>query len=130
MNARKGRLKVALLVIGVLAVVFGMYGAFQVQEADGHTKSWTCVFAGGDIYGWSGWSTKSHPTGNTSSWYTNCGTSCHGNPNKWHVYEERQHYWYEYKYYVHTGESGYCHAHTYKRNKSGSPYWRLIPCGG
>ncbi len=36
MFATNRRLKVSLLVVGVLMVVFGMYGAFQVQEATAH----------------------------------------------------------------------------------------------
>lgn len=36
MFATKRRLKVALMVVGVLAVGVGMYGGFQVQEADAH----------------------------------------------------------------------------------------------
>ena len=39
MYAIKGRLKVALLVIGFLAVDLGMYGGFQVQDAEAHTPS-------------------------------------------------------------------------------------------
>lgn len=39
MFAINRRLKRALLVVGVLAVVFGMYGAFQVREADAHHGS-------------------------------------------------------------------------------------------
>ena len=39
MYAIKGRLKVALLVIGFLIVEIWMYGTFQVQEAEAHTPS-------------------------------------------------------------------------------------------
>ena len=36
MFATKGRLKVSLLVVGVLIVGLGMYAGFQVQDADAH----------------------------------------------------------------------------------------------
>ena len=36
MFANKGRLKVALLVVGVLVTSLGMYAGFQVQDAYGH----------------------------------------------------------------------------------------------
>ena len=37
MFATKGRLKVALMVVGFLVVGFGMYGAVQVREAKAHS---------------------------------------------------------------------------------------------
>ena len=42
MNAIKGRLKVALLVVGVLVVGLGMYTAFQVQEVEANNSSASC----------------------------------------------------------------------------------------
>ena len=43
MNAIKGRLKVALLVVGILAVGFGLYAAFDIHDAHAHTAA---------IHGW------------------------------------------------------------------------------
>ena len=42
MNAMKGRLKVSLLVVGVLVVGFGMYVGFQPEEVEAHP--WSCAW--------------------------------------------------------------------------------------
>ena len=43
MFAINGRLKVSLLVVGVLVVGLGIYGAFQVQEATANNSSSSCL---------------------------------------------------------------------------------------
>ena len=48
MFATKGRLKVTLLVVGVLAVGFGLYAAFDIHDAHAHTAaihSWDISYA-------------------------------------------------------------------------------------
>ena len=59
MFAIKGRLKVALLVIGVLAVVFGMYGAFHPKQAAAHGGWPTFHSKSGHGYKWKAMSQRS-----------------------------------------------------------------------
>ena len=54
MFANKGRLKVALLVIGFLVASLGMYAGFQIEKAEaqgGRIRQWTVTIKGTAVYG-------------------------------------------------------------------------------
>ncbi|MYE89329.1 hypothetical protein F4X33_10075 [Candidatus Poribacteria bacterium] len=118
----KGRLKVALLVVGVLVVGLGMYAGFQVQEAEAH--SWLCRLrkhktkTSEESIAW-------EKTTESNTFYTNC-SNCTGSPKKTHVEWKWYYHYYETVKYYH-GNS-YCHKHGPNRKKS--TYWRLEKCGG
>ena len=112
MFATKGRLKVAVVVVGVLAVVsLGMYEAFRPQQAEAHCSTTGRVH---DYYDWDTGSTQT----TLSSWTetTNC-PRCPGYPASTHEKKEVEHknsgVWiYKHRWFWNSNWIN-CHSHAY-----------------
>lgn len=125
MFATKGRLKVTLLVVGILVVGLGMYAAFQVQEADAHKPDPILYYDLKDHeYKW-----KDMSTGTTSGTCSYCGHS-----TTIHRTRVREECWNRTKTYHRV--LGYHHKHLTSL-KWARYYWRIdsvtcsnSSCGG
>ncbi len=129
MNAMKGRLKVALLVVGGLLVSLGMYVVFHVSEGEATHSSSSC-------------SLKLHKPGSTSyvaittattstrTKIMNC-SNCPGMPKKNHTQRKYKttYYYSQPHYHKYPWQSSYsmCHTHTWQ---SWSYNWVTVLCGG
>ena len=129
MFATKGRLKVSLLVVGVLVVGLGMYGAFQLQEVEANNSSWSCVIMVDRIYLSTSVLLGSSYTGKTRTRETNC-FNCRRAPRTYkHTQKEKvsshsyAHHW-EHRWPWSSSWS-YCHIHT---GISSRVDWKTVRC--
>ena len=121
MFATKGRLKVALLVVGFLIVELGMYGAFQIQEANAH--SFSCFFHSHSTS--TSISTISiTKTGKERRKYLKCHSACPGSSHK--QIEYKHDYLKTTRYRRSSG--AICHKHGPDREQS--KFWYTVECGG
>ena len=112
MFAIKGRLKVAVVVVGVLAVVsLGMYEAFRPQQAEANCSTTGRVH---DYYDWDTGSTET----TLSSWTEtkNC-SRCSGYPASTHTVKEVEHASTGVDIWKHrwfwSSNWNHCHSHRY-----------------
>ena len=132
MAAVKGRLKVALLVVGFLVAGLGMYGAFQPHDAEAHGSSWQCPLMK-HKKGTESWSTVYELISNVDPIYEyrTC-PNCKGMPPKWHTkryYKKFAKSTTPCKHKPPVGGSwSSCDSHVYYANQGKE--WRLTHCGG
>ena len=116
MFAIKGRLKVALLVVGVLVVGLGLYARFQIQEAEATHSSWSCVFKTHDIVSHMKHSTFNHYTGLQRTKLTTCSNCEPCYPSSYHtqyeaVFDYTESTTYKHRYLWET-YFDHCHTHS------------------
>ena len=111
MFATKGRLKVSLLVVGVLIVGLGMYGAFQPKQAQAHCSTTGLVH---DYYDWKIGRTQT----TLDSWNetTNC-SRCPGYPASKHKkkeveFKKKGRWIYKHRWFW-SSNWDHCHSHGY-----------------
>ena len=126
MFVTKGRLKVSLLVVGVLVAGLGMYAAFQPKPAEADCNTIGRIHAEpfyDDTYDYGEWTGEERETSPI-----NC-SKCQGYPKSIHK-EKKWVSWYDvvvlYKHrWFWKTTWDYCHAHTYR---IGIVSWYLIRC--
>lgn len=109
-------LKAMILIVGILAIVFGIIAVFQADEAEAHRYTWTEIFMGGSP-------TNHHKEKRTTwtetrsvtfTWKSNC-TVCSGKNTVTNKTTEKRLEDYEKKWTDHYSFSGVylenCHRH-------------------
>lgn len=129
MFTTKGRLKVSLLVVGVLVVGLGRYGAFQVQEATANDSSASCLIKDDRIAESVVYLTSSQVLA-TRQKEVHC-LNCPGTQKKKHTQEKVLVHWDVEEWYEHSwpwsSSWDHCHIHD---TTAAAIFWETIPCGG
>ena len=115
MFATKGRLKVSLLFVGVLAVGVGMYVGIQVQDVEATHSSFSCVFKVHAVVSNIKHLSLKHYTGGSRTKSTTCSNCSPCYPNSNHtqleaVFDYTEHTTYKHRY---LWEPYYAHCHTH-----------------
>ena len=116
MFAVKGRLKVTLLVVGILVVGIGMYAGVQVQDVEATHSSFSCFFKLHAVVSNIKHSSLSHYTGGSRTKSTTCSncSPCYSNSNHTQleaVFDYTEHTTYKHRYLWDTFYD-HCHTHT------------------
>ena len=131
MFANKGRLKVALLVIGFLVASLGMYAGFQIEKAEAtHSNSLSCPLKLHTFGSLTSIVTLT-PTSTYTTFQGNCSSCGWNAPEKTHKYRKYFRVYYYSRPFFHKypweASYGFCHYHT---SQSYDYVWRTEPCGG
>ena len=131
MFATKGWMKVTLLVVGILAVVFGMYAAFQPEEAKADHSSLSCLIKDDRIFLSVSTSTGWNYTGRNQIRSSIKCPDCSSLPGgRRHKQKQVITYYsnfisYEHRYLWETTFT-FCHTHF---TRSSSLSWETVRCG-
>ena len=130
MFATKGRLEVALLVVGVLIFGLGLYAAFRVQEVEADYNSPSCTLKQHKVGGLYSIQVLT-PTSDYETFEGNCSSCGWSTPDTTHVYRKYLKTIYYTRPYYHKypwqGHWTLCHNHNHRDDFF---IWRTELCGG